>query len=1651
MDDVTPTDDWAAVLQERFLSDLVQAEGSAQLTAGERACLQQVMELQPGEVHRLMIAAEGGPAADLAGFFIVLQANNKALSAFMFSPVAGLEKFANAPALRAALEQRLATPALREDILRFLPIEVRESLTLGHPLKLKRLLIETRVFANRQQSIIALQQHNLELIRERLLGLPSLRAVLDQALKLQLDQEFQGLDLAPQSLWVNSYVGGRQVSGMSLGAAALRFMARGAWPQDLIREYLSPTVPYVQLQAKSPTLDARMQALVGRATEAAQGAIHEQILAFWSSEVEGLSLRTVAQQVMGDYFFNELLQARHQRRVGPEQFAELKGLCCAQPPAGQWRPARLSLLEQDNAEVALAGLFNAYVPATQAELFLFSGRTGLQAFSSSVSFKENLLERLKDPRHIASLLPHVSRDQQAVLRNMHNVIVEVEMISGDLFEDRVQSIIDKQLRDLRYLMSTVKGTELDVNAVVDHALDVRTLLDPRLMQLSTQGRWSTGLALEREATPALTAVPDMQTLDLVGRKLTALQSQLALMVSARPSLDSGTLRPLLERPATDIVSDFGQGLRRFYSIASEPLSGLSVDLRLSQLRGSVLRHEVHVKRINERLNSVDAHMTHTALDRPHRHERRTLNGFMPDVCELALWLPDQHRSVNLHNSFLITQRGGTDPDDSGRVVLWTASLGLQGFSDLGACLEALSQRVLDKTAQWALLHSIHLRERLLVQQALQSGSTPPQWVPTVIEGHWLQICQQRVTQMNIRDIEFILEQGVVSHLGAQSLINQVASYWSAQAPFNVEGILNDVRDQRFFDSLPDWLKHARPEAQQEYADLMLRYRQAGVEDEHYSEGVPELLDYAREQLKARLHSDFPGVALEPDEIEISVVQYSGPAGGEIAGPAAVSRLTRSLTFFALSNFFNVQSGTRHYRSLGGQPLPAGLGDHYVRGLVRSLDLAARHEALLIEKLTPGHAGVARRQGLFAQQLPPQLLESALQARLKGELSDTAYHYLKHVLDSPDAKARELYQGLELVIRPLAFRAIEGRHPDSAQGMYWIGPASLDAGPQLLYVLYRKGTALTEYRHQGDFLEQLHKTPLLQDQILERLAPGVRKIYAHNGFFEPHIGYVDPTLSSPEQANPPATLATEVITENLLGTLYADTLNVRLAQVRTQAHSVAATDWASLEYLLSLLADIALLILPGKLSAPLMVWQARANLQSSVEAAAEDRWGEALFDFANALLMIGSARSSLGRSGQAVQNAERIEPPARLLNQEQRNGLRPYVANQVSLSHLQEDSGTGFYTEDTTGYQYIALDGQVYRVVPWQARWRIYIGEERDGPLVQRDALQRWVLDLNEPLQGGGQVLGTLPEEPLPGPSTSTRTITVTGMRDIARLHPQKAQVIREAHAQAIRYVSDCQEYLQSINEVGELSLEARRFLRRIFSVSAIEKTLLDKLKHICDQLLTTLLAPDYSPEHSTRYALFSSPDQRSVAMVSKVGTVLRHKAIFLGDQYFASADEFFPLRVTGRDGREFDRFKHSTAAILVHEFSHIALNTIDINYVGLRFPFEELLVPEATPGGPVGKLKKQMQDNRYRQLTTEIPEHELFKEKYTNHRGYLPMSFRLVHNLMKKTHCKTIEELRRKFVSDPVLRSDVILMNADSVALLITWLGYFKPQAGLTM
>ena len=191
-----------------------------------------------------------------------------------------------------------------------------------------------------------------------------------------------------------------------------------------------------------------------------------------------------------------------------------------------------------------------------------------------------------------------------------------------------------------------------------------------------------------------------------------------------------------------------------------------------------------------------------------------------------------------------------------------------------------------------------------------------------------------------------------------------------------------ARQWQFREGLPDWLKHAATSDQQAYGRILLRIQQAGSEGD--SQDVPELLDYARERLLARLKADFPGVAIDPDKVEISVVQYSGPAGGEIAGGAAVSRLRRSLTYFALSHFFNVHSGVRSYRSLGEEPLPAGLDDHYVSELVRSLDLGESYQALLV---AGGCKGSGERSICWrTQAAPPRRISLARCTAVIGKLT-----------------------------------------------------------------------------------------------------------------------------------------------------------------------------------------------------------------------------------------------------------------------------------------------------------------------------------------------------------------------------------------------------------------------------------------------------------------------------------------------------------------------------------------------------------------------------------------------------------------------------------------------------------------------------------------
>lgn len=124
-------------------------------------------------------------------------------------------------------------------------------------------------------------------------------------------------------------------------------------------------------------------------------------------------LRVLAVEIMADRFFNELLQARHEGRIGPSLFDELMDAGRLRReddrhPRGQWRATRLSLRGQGPVRVDLAGLFCLSASAIRPERFLFSARSGLEHFDNEEALERQVLARLKEPRSNVSLLAHVA-------------------------------------------------------------------------------------------------------------------------------------------------------------------------------------------------------------------------------------------------------------------------------------------------------------------------------------------------------------------------------------------------------------------------------------------------------------------------------------------------------------------------------------------------------------------------------------------------------------------------------------------------------------------------------------------------------------------------------------------------------------------------------------------------------------------------------------------------------------------------------------------------------------------------------------------------------------------------------------------------------------------------------------------------------------------------------------------------------------------------------------------------------------------------------------------------------------------------------------------------------------------------------------------
>lgn len=1110
------------------------------------------------------------------------------------------------------------------------------------------------------------------------------------------------------------------------------------------------------------------------------------------------------------------------------------------------------------------------------------------------------------------------------------------------------------------------------------------------------------------------------------------------------------LLTVLDYAAQDFVARFKQQLHDFLV---QPYSALNPDsllLRLATLRLVMLRAEL---RLAGHLEPSDSVLLRTVLDYPVSAQRPAIEQFVPEVFAVFLSLSAVSGVINLASCLLFTERGGLESANAGRAIIWTPALGFERFDSLDQCTAQLEARLLDKALRWDLLANVSMGEQPRIVTLLDgtgSWKVPGQnqWFYfEPIEQDFTRHCQRAAMNKLLVDAQFACNLARSTPLSAQGFENSLQSVWRQVSAGVVQNRVAELaRLHVFRASLPGWLKNASPADQLDYANLLQRIERAGQANQDYLHDIPDITVYSRSQLKARLSADFPGQALDPDAIEVILHTYIGapvPVGNTPSFLAAATSVsTQTLTQFALNGFYRLNAGAVFVRAKGDGPLPGALGADYVRQLTRQLNIGAHFQALLKTRLAPGNAGVALRQQQFAEHLWLQVMEQALRERLIDPRCETAYRYLRHVMDRPDGTAREPLNGVAIIIRPLELVADTGREPDRVSGVYLIGPQAPQVGPHILWVNYSTRFSLKTFASEAQVLEQLRTDADLQALVVQRIAPLERKTYAEGGFVEPHLPrFESGSVGSYWPAAGPVTLANRPVAGNLFNEMYKDNYHLLLDMAAQQAKTTQEQDWESLKYLLSLLVETALMFLPGKLSIPLVVWQGLGALSQGVEAARKGAWGESVDEFAVALMLMATQRRQAARTIEVSAQERPPAPGGVMLTPEQEAGLMPFQANEVALVDLHKDPLTQIYRDPHTDLNYVLLAGRVFRVQAWRERWRIYIGEQREGPLVRLGTGQQWVLDLEEPLLGGGPVLSRT----IMGTHALAYEMNAIGMDSIQRRFPDKALKIREAHRQASTYLQRCQSALHTLNEPGEQNADNRQYLEDFFDVERVEQDVLERLQAVIEPMQTRFLHPDLSPLTSDKYVVCKSRfTDNTVAFINRTDPL---KRVFLTDKFFttvfdqpyASSHPYLKSTVP-----PFEVNTHYRACFMLHEVSHQIVDTEDIIYLNPGFPYTDLL-DEQTPYGRRLKDFTEIIQNCH---SPYVGAESLFQQFDSNTQTWRDIPKGPAKQLVKKiAGASTLAQARLVFTHDPLKRVDLMLANADSLVLLITGLGREHPMS----
>jgi hypothetical protein len=1555
---------------------------------------------EPMYVYLLLLNSPGTPDIPLAGAFAMSRPDDGEVT--LYTPWKGLIKFADMDDLKSKLKEWLASDTGKQELLRFLSIEQRNALSATATPDLSTTEIAGAVFQDQQTRLEHNQALNISTMMGELLKMPTLQSMLDDSLKNALHKPFPGLDQRLTRL--KSFVRTASpfnegeyhhtIAERSLSDALLHFYLANEWPAGDSRVFAHP--------GHGVSSDADNLAWESAVKEIAQSFtphLHSQLDVFWNTDMSiGRSRRAFFSEGLRDTFHLKLLLQRQDGTLTTQEYLQLNKVSSASTDASlRVEKVRVTAPFKHYAELASALI----IGAADTLGFLYTPSRGIEATDTLSAVKTIVLQMLKSEGHEDTLLNFMSLEERSTFLALapDECLIEGRSVTGPVFEEVIASILGKQRDNLSHALTRYRESEgtLSPHALIDNALDVRGLLDDRLLACDAAGRWSTRVDLRWSAQP-VTVRADSAKEGLL--RLDSVKQALDQLLDTHPAIPPG-LRTLAQ--AQSLVSSSVANLQSSFT----------------HTLSTALRTELKLRTVTRTLGATEQAIIKTVLDSPIHLQRAALNGFLPGVFSLALQPSGLTNPLQLASCFVVTERGGLDPKHSGKTILWTPALGFEAFESLSRLRAALDHRLKDHTLRLTLLENLGRSERLpdrsYTMAALQQ-----------IHGHFLDHLQKPYVQLDQTCITRALATPLPTAPLAD-LLNLVALRQPLTGLRRATDIALSLTTQQ---KLPTWLANASIKDLVLHGELLQQYLDNVKDDEDYLTGLRSLHRTAHVELGKQLKADT--FDIDPDKV---LIQLS-------ARPTAPPSV-QTLTDFALTPFKALDQARFTLESLDSTVIPDEMDERYIKDLIRKLKTGEQQQKILSEALADTPANTARRKR-FYRQLPWQLMHYAHTEKLQERLSETGFDLVRQIMDMPDAIARAAVDGAHALIRPLEFLGIKPAQAIKVAGVYLIGSATDSTAPQVLVAPHSPRHGIKEYESEVQLLAELKTRGPLLDWILTHLPQPDRTLLEQRMAIPLNRGTRATSASSGNHASE-VTLASNPIRGHLFSQLFNDNAALLGRLLGCQSDDKRHTEWATIKHVLGEDLHQALSFFMGKLTYPITVWRSYRDIKQSAEDLQTHKWGAAIGAFISGIAQLATLRQSLGNQTPVPSTPLAPVPaaPARRFNWHdvditapERTQASRHEGVDVDLGSLTLNSSLGLYTHPTTRKQFAAVEGKVYPVARHGTRWRI-AGHQIRGPVLRQNEARQWILDRESSLPH----FSLLDRLDTAMAVWGGMNVDARGMAQIRRLFPFRARQIDEALDQATSYAWNCFRNVQLLKSTDDTETPVHQLVADFIGVPHVLPAHVEQLEKTILEVFSALLDPTLRKPDSTRFVvgrLIDGAEQTFAFIAPKDAK----RKIHLADKFFSPGFDHYRQHL--RDA-QFPINAHSRAMTIIHELAHLACKAEDISYLDVSRPFADLI----ETSNPIGNmLKTELSELQSTALSVKSPYTQLFMIQAPDTGEWeelgstsLEDTSRLKDFVLTMTGAENLSGARQTFKKDPLIRLKVQLSNADSIAWLIGHLG----------